>query len=161
MCVLAWCVSGCFTGNFGPSLDTDDGGDAASVSIEAFSISPTTVADGESFEVTWSVKHTSSAGYFTQMGLYMGGEAGLDTADERDSRALFSVAATAGAPSDPSSSSMTCTRTGNNLKCDTPGSSTRSVTAGEETQVTFRACNSYVLDSEEVCDFESVALAFP
>jgi hypothetical protein len=154
-------LSGCFSGNFGSDLDTDGGGDSASVSIEAFSVSPTTVADGESFEVTWSVKHTSSAGYFTQMGLYMGEEAGLDTADERDARALFSVAATAGAPSDPSSSSMTCTRTGNNLKCDTPGSGSRTVTAGAEMQVTFRACNSYVLDTEEVCDFESVALSFP
>jgi hypothetical protein len=35
------------------------------------------------------------------------------------------------------------------------------VTAGEETQVTFRACNSYVLDTEEVCAFESAALTFP
>lgn len=159
--VCAWGLSGCFSGNFGSGLDTDSGGDSASVSIEAFSISPTAVADGESFEVTWSVAHTSSAGYFTQMGLYMGGEAGLDTADARDSRSLFSVAATAGAPNDPSSSSMTCTRTGVVLKCDTTGGGSRSVTAGEETQVTFRACNSYVLDSEEVCDFESLAMSFP
>lgn len=168
MCKLGWAaiglgcalgVSGCFFGA-GPGIGDDDGGgDAASVSIDDLSIEPTTVNDGDTFVVTWQVSHTTSAGYFTQLGLYLGGESGLETAAARDSRSLFSVAATAGAPSDPSSSSMSCTRTGANLRCDS-GGSTRSAPA-EETQVTFRACNSYVLDSEEVCEMRSLLMTFP
>jgi hypothetical protein len=148
------------TGCASSDAEEDGGGDAASVSIDEFSIEPTTVADGDTFVVTWRVSHTKSVGFFTQMGLYLGGESGLETASARDSRSLFSVAATEGAPTDPSNSSMSCTRTGNNLRCDITGGSTRSVPAGE-TQVTFRACNSYVLDSEEVCRMSSLVMTFP
>jgi hypothetical protein len=169
MCKLGWAVvslgcafgaSGCFF-SAGPGHDDDDGGgDSASVSIDDFSIEPTTVNDGDTFVVTWRVAHTSSVGYITQMGLYMGGESDLETTSARDSRSLFSLAVTAGVPSDPSSSTMSCTRTGANLRCDTTGGSTRS-TSEEEAQVTFRACNSYVLDTEEVCEMRSLLMTFP
>ena len=159
---LAVCLS-CALGATGCSssdADEDGEGDSPSVSIDELSIEPTTVADGDTFVVTWRVSHTTSVGFFTQIGLYLGGESGLETASARDSRSLFSAAATAGAPTDPSNSSMSCTRTGDNLRCDTTGGNTRSVPAGEA-QVTFRACNSYVLDTEEVCRMRSMVMTFP
>ncbi|HEX2877218.1 MAG TPA: hypothetical protein VHP33_38475 [Polyangiaceae bacterium] len=134
----------------------EDGGDG-SLSIDALSVTPEAVADGESFEVTWKVSHTNKTGYVTEMGLYVG------TADElvdgqRDSRRLFDEATTAGVANGADNRSITCTRTGTIVKC---GETNGGRDIAGETAFTFRACTSYVLSTDEVCETRAVSLTFP
>jgi hypothetical protein len=161
---VGWAVFACAFGSSGclsiNSSATDGGGDAAHVSIDSFSVTPTTVNDGESVTVTWNVSHTTTIGYVTQLGLYLGDAAGLDTAAERDARAFFTFAATQGGPNDASSSSITCPRAGNIVDCG-GAQPTRDVPVGQ-TPVTFRACNVYAIKpASEVCDTQSSMLTFP
>lgn len=150
---LGFGLSGCFS-----ISSPDAGGDDASLSIVSLSAMPTSVGDGESFEVAWKVSHTTKVGYVTDMGLFLGNEDGLDDGAERDSRRLFSFATTAGAPNSADDSSITCTRTGTIVKCgETNGG--RDVTGVSD--FTFRACTSYVLSEDEVCETRPVTLAFP
>jgi hypothetical protein len=145
-------LSACF------SVSSNATDDDASLSIDALSATPATVSDGESFDVTWKVSHTTKVGYVTEMGLFLGTPADLEDGSERDSRRLFNVATTAGAPNGAADSSITCTRTGNIVKCgETNGG--RDVVG--ITDFTFRACSSYVLSSEEVCETRAVSLSFP
>jgi len=119
-----------------------------------------TVNDGDSFTATWKVSHTTTVGYITELGLYLGDGSNLDSASARDSSAFFTLAATQGAPNDPSSSSTSCTRSALRIDCGTAQGSVE-VPAGD-TPVTFRACNSYVLDSSsEVCDTQTLTMSFP
>jgi hypothetical protein len=136
----------------------DSNGDDASLSIVALSATPTSVGDGESFEVTWKVSHTTKVGYVTEMGLFVGTADGLEDGAERDSRRLFNVATTAGAPNGADDSSITCTRTGTIVKC---GETNGGRNVADVSDFTFRACTSYVLSEDEVCDTRPVALAFP
>jgi hypothetical protein len=136
---------------------SDDGGGDASLSIDSLSVTPETVADGESFVVTWKVSHTNKTGYVTTMGLYVG------TADElvdgqRDSRRLFDEAITAGVANGADNSSITCTRKGTIVKC---GETNGGRDIAGVTDFTFRACSSYVLSSEDVCETRAVSLTFP
>jgi hypothetical protein len=152
---VAACVcsmTGCFSVNTG---DPDDA--AASLHIDAASVSTTTVADGDSFEFSWKVSHTKQTGYVTQVGLYVGSEGELATASERDRRALFSRAVTAGVQNDAAESTISCIRSGSALSC---GGSTHDAPAGEA-ELTFRACTSYVLSSEETCEFRAFTLSLP
>jgi hypothetical protein len=142
------------------SSSTDSGGNSAHASIDSLSVTPMTVNDGDSFTVTWKVSHTTTVGYFTELGLYLGDGSNLASASSRDSSAFFTFGATQGAPNDPSSSTTTCTRTAQRIDCGTAQSSVE-VPAGD-TPVTFRACNSYVLDSSsEVCDTQTLTMSFP
>lgn len=140
-------------------MKADSSEDKASVSIDSLSAEPESVKDGDKVDVTWQVSHTTTAGYVTEIGLYVGKPEDLATASGRDSRSLFSLAVTSGAPNDVSSSSMSCMRTGTNLKCDSTSSSSRDITG--VTDFTFRACNSYVLSSDEACQTRPVTLQFP
>lgn len=149
--LLAWCLPACFQ----VSTSSSQNGDSAHVSVDQFDLSSAELADGDSVDVSWSVSHTTTAGYVTNIALYLGGADGLDTAPT--SRQLFDLAVTAGAPHDVSTSSQTCARTGTNLKCDS--GSTRDITG--VTEVTLRACTSYVLDTEETCETQTKALSFP
>ena len=147
-------LSACFTVN--TSTDGGDSGDAE-LHIDSLSAAPGTVADGESFEVTWKVSHTNKTGYVTTMGLYVG------TADElvdgqRDSRRLFDQAITAGVANGADNSSITCTRRGTIVKC---GETNGGRDIAGVTDFTFRACSSYVLSSEEACETRPVSLTFP
>jgi hypothetical protein len=146
-------LSGCFSVS-----SPDSNGDDASLSIVALSATPTSVGDGESFEVTWKVSHTTKVGYVTEMGLFVGTADGLEDGAERDSRRLFNVATTAGAPNGADDSSITCTRTGTIVKC---GETNGGRNVADVSDFTFRACTSYVLSEDEVCDTRPVALAFP
>jgi hypothetical protein len=146
-------LSACISVNTGTG---EDGGDA-SLSIDLLSVTPETVADGESFEVTWKVSHTNKTGYVTTMGLYVG------TAEElvdgqRDSRRLFDEAITAGVANGADNSSITCTRKGTIVKC---GETNGGRDIAGETDFTFRACSSYVLNSKDVCETRPVLLTFP
>lgn len=132
--------------------------DDADLSIDELSVTPTEVADGASFEVKWRVSHTSKSGYVTEMGLFLGTPAELVEGSERDLRRLFDVATTAGAPNGADDSSISCKRTGERVQCGkTDGS--RDITG--VTDFTFRACTSYVLSTEEVCETRAVPLTFP
>jgi hypothetical protein len=147
-------LSACISLNTGG--DGDGSGDA-SLSIDALSVTPETVADGESFEVTWKVSHTNKTGYLTTMGLYVG------TADElvdgqRDSRRLFDEAITAGVANGADDRSITCTRKGTIVQC---GEENGGRDIAGVTDFTFRACSSYVLSSEDVCETRAVSLTFP
>lgn len=146
-------VSGCF------SVKADSSDDKASVSIDSLSAEPETVNDGDTFDVAWQVSHTTTAGYVTEIGLYLGTPADLATASGRDSRSLFVVSTTAGAPNDASASSVSCTRTGTSVKCNSTYFSSRDIKG--VTDFTFRACNSYVLSSDEACETRAVTLHFP
>lgn len=148
---LALALSGCFSISHG-----DDDGDAE-LRIDSLTVAPTEVADGESFEVSWKVSHTSRAGYVTEMGLFLGTPDDL-VDGERDSRRFFDVATTAGAPNGADNSHITCTRTGTRVQC---GSTDGSRDIAGVTDFTFRACTSYVLSTEEVCETRAVALTFP
>ena len=140
------------------SSSRDSGGQSAHASIDSLSVTPMTVNDGDSFTVTWKVSHTTTVGYFTELGLYLGDGSNLNSASSRDSSAFFTFAATQGAPNDPSSSTTTCTRAAQRIDC---GTGSVEVPAGD-TPVTFRACNSYVLDSSsEVCDTQTLTMSFP
>lgn len=150
--LLAWCLPGCFQVS---TSATDRSGDSAHVSVDQFDLSTAEVADGDAVDVSWSVSHTTTTGYVTNISLYLGGADGLDAAPS--SRQLFSLAVTAGAPNDVSTSSQNCKRTGTNLKCDS--GSTRDITGVSE--LTLRACTSYVLDTAETCDTQTKALSFP
>lgn len=151
-------LSGCLSLNAGTSADDGgDGGDDASLNIDSLSVTPETVADGESFEVTWKVSHTNKTGYVTTMGLYVG------TADElvdgqRDSRRLFDQAITAGVANGADDSSITCTRKGTIVKC---GETNGGRDIAGISDFTFRACSSYVLSSDDVCETQAVSLTFP
>ncbi|MES1184071.1 MAG: hypothetical protein ABUL60_09655 [Myxococcales bacterium] len=146
-------LSGCFS-----ISSPDAGGDDASLSIVSLSATPTSVADGESFEVAWKVSHTTKVGYVTEMGLFLGTEDGLDDGAERDSRRLFDVATTAGAPNSADDSSITCTRTGTIVKC---GETNGGRDVAGVSDFTFRACTSYVLSQDDVCETRAVSLTFP
>jgi hypothetical protein len=134
------------------------GGDDASLSIVSLSATPTSVGDGESFEVAWKVSHTAKVGYVTEMGLFVGSADGLDDGSESDSRRLFNVATTAGAPNSADDSSITCTRTGTIVKC---GETNGGRDVAGVSDFTFRACTSYVLSEDEVCETRAVSLTFP
>lgn len=146
-------LSGCF------SIKPDSSEDKASVAVDSLSAEPESVNDGEKFDVAWQVSHTTAAGYVTEIGLYLGTPVDLATASGRDRRSLFVVAVTSGAPNDASSSSVSCTRTGTLVKCDGTSYSSRDISG--VTDFTFRACNSYVLSDDEVCETRAVSLKFP
>jgi len=139
------CVSGC-------GLTGDD-----SLKIDSLSVTPTTVGDGESFQVTWKVSHPTKSGYVTEIGLFRGTPATLTTASQLDSSRLFNLATTAGVSNGVDDSSITCTRTGTIVRCGTNGGQD---VAGV-TDFTFRACSSYVLSPDDVCEMRPVALIFP
>lgn len=147
-------LSACLS--FNTSTEGDAGGDG-SLSIDELLVTPGTVADGESFEVTWKVSHTTKTGYVTEMGLFVGTPDEL-VDGERDSRRFFNVAITAGAPNHADDSSITCTRTGTIVKC---GETNGGRDIADATDFTFRACTSYVLSTDEVCKTEAVSLTFP
>jgi len=149
---LGLTLSACFS-----ISKTDSDADAA-LSIDELSTTATEIGDGESFEVSWKVSHTTKPGYVTVMGLFVGTPDDLAEGSERDSRRLFDVATTAGAPHGAGNSSIMCTRTGTRLQCGTTDGS-RDI-AGV-TDFTFRACTSYVLSGEEVCETRAVPLTFP
>jgi hypothetical protein len=149
--VLCSFVGGCFT------VSSDGESDGPSVRIESLSTSTTTLDDAASFDISWDVSHTEAAGYVTDVGLYVGTSADLETASERDRRALFKLATTHGVPDRTSKGSMTCTRNAAQLSC---GGGRHELAAGEQ-ELTFRACNSYVLDTAEVCETRAIVLALP
>jgi hypothetical protein len=142
-------TSGCF------SLKTsDDGGDSPAVSIDSLSITPTTVADGESFTASWRVSHNTNGGYITAIALHLGEGSEVESAPT-----LFSLSVTKGVMDDVSSSSIVCSRKADAVTCGTQ--SPRTVPLGD-TPLTFRACNAFVLDSDaKVCDTQTVMLGFP
>jgi hypothetical protein len=150
---LGFGISGCFSVS-----SPDAAGDDANLSIVALSATPASVADGESFEVTWKVSHTAKVGYVTEMGLFVGTADELQEGSDRDSRRLFNVATTAGAPNGADDSSITCTRTGTIVKC---GETNGGRDIAGVTDFTFRACTSYVLSENDVCETRAVPLAFP
>jgi hypothetical protein len=94
----------------------------------------------------------------TEMGLFLGSPEGLDDGGDRDSRRLFNVATTAGVANGADDSSITCTRTGEIVKC---GETNGGRNIAGISDFTFRACSSYVLSTEEVCETRAVALSFP
>ena len=129
-----------------------------SLKIEAFSIAPATVGDGESFDVTWKVSHPTKTGYVTESGLFVGTPADLSSASELDARRLFNLATTAGVANGVDDSSKTCTRTGTTLRC---GSTEGGRDIAGVTDFTFRACSSYVLSPDDVCEMRPVSITFP
>jgi hypothetical protein len=154
--VLGWSLTGCMV-----STSSANAADRPSVAIASLSITPTTVNDGETFEVVWDVAHSSNSGEVLEIGLYAGTAASLVTAAQRDASVFFSVATTPGSGlTDISRSSSTCTRTGSAVMC-TPASGRGRTVGTEALETTFRACNSYVLDTTDVCDTRAVTMTFP
>ena len=79
------------------------------------------------------------------------------TASERDSRKLLSRAVTGSVQNDAAESSISCERTGKRLNC---GSGSHGELPSE-VELTFRACTSYVLSTEDTCEFRAFTLSLP
>lgn len=132
------------------------GTEGAWVTIDSAKLSKKELADGESLEFSWKVLHTKESGYVTEVALFVGSEKAV-AADASDTSRLFSRAVTGSIKNDASQSTVSCTRQDNTLSC---GGVSRDLPE-KKTQLTFRACASYVLDSEETCDYRSFELALP
>lgn len=147
VCSLTGCVS----------INTGDEDADASLHIDKATVSQTSVADGDMFDFSWKVSYTKQSGYVTTVGLYVGTESDLATSSERDRRSLFTRAVTGNIQNDAGESTIECTRTAAALSC---GGSNHDLPAGEA-ELTFRACTSYVLSSEETCEFRAFTLTVP
>jgi len=126
------------------------------VKIDSAEMSKQELADGESLEFSWRVSHTKEAGYVTDVGLFVGSEEAI-MADAPDTSRLFNRAVTGNIQNDASDSKVTCTRKGSSLSCGGPF---YDLPQGEA-QLTFRTCASYVLSTEEACDYRSFSLTLP
>jgi hypothetical protein len=114
------------------------------------------LADGESLDFSWHVSHTKDSGYVTEVGLYVGSKEAI-TANPSDNSRLFDRAVTGNIQNNASESTVNCVRRGGSLGC---GGAYYDLPVNEA-QLTFRACASYVLSSEEVCDYRSFTIALP
>lgn len=131
-----------------------DSTEGAWVTIDSAVISKTRLADGESLDFSWRVSYTKDSGYVTTVGLFVGSEKAI-TQDASDRLRLFSRAVTGNIQNDAAESTITCDRQGSLLSC---GGAGRDLPA-DEAHLTFRACTSYVLDTEETCEYRSFKIA--
>jgi hypothetical protein len=132
------------------------GPEGAWVKIDSAQISKEDLADGESMDFSWHISHTKESGYVTEVGLFVGSEEAI-MANAPDTQRLFDRAVTGNIQNDASASTVSCTRKGNALGC---GGGYYDLPANEA-QLTFRACASYVLSTEESCDYRAFMLTLP
>jgi hypothetical protein len=150
--MLVW--SGCFL---------ESGDKRRHVSVQAFDITPRTVAVGDTFEVTWKTRHSDLPGDIFKYGLYLAEvdevEGLEDILQPGDIPRIFK---NGGLVDDPGK--ITCTRTeANKIVCKPFGSLNLTDGArlsGEHT-VSFTACVGYVLDRADICESRSTVLTFP
>ena len=161
LAALSWSPLGCTVG----ASSGTPAQQPTTVAIASVSVSQTTVGDGETFDVTWNVTHSNNLGEVIDMGLYLGTAADLSSSSQRDARVFFDLATTPGSGlSDPSQSSITCSRAATLVTCGSgAGRTSRTVPAGTgNVETTFRACNQFVTDpTSEVCDTRALQMTFP
>lgn len=138
------------------SCGLKDSPEGAWVTIDSAVMSKTSLADGESLDFSWRVSYTKDSGYVTDVGLFVGSEKAI-THDPSDRLRLFSRAVTGNIQNDAAESTITCDRHGSLLSC---GGAGRDLPQ-DEAHLTFRVCTSYVLDTDETCDYRSFKLELP
>lgn len=113
--------------------------------VRAFSVSPTTLAPGDNFELTWDIVHSRYAGNVMFFSLFVPSSTGK--AQEVFERGD-------GLSHGHSKGTQKCTyQTNGSIRCEFFGSAVPA-TPGPVT-LTLEACESYVLGDDEVCDHKT------
>jgi hypothetical protein len=141
------------------------GEDARHVEITSFNVSQTTVAVGETFEVSWKTKHSNLPGDIYAYGLYVAEAQRVEALESLlQDGALTSIFRNGNLVKDPGK--ITCTRKSTTEITCTPIGALRATdldvaTLSGSHPLTFAACVSYVLDDDDICDTRQVELQLP